>query len=821
MRPIALVPLLLLACSGGEPAPTSSDDGGDGADGTAEESGDPGPDPYDVVVGPYDAQVRWTSWGIPHIVADDWGSMGFGVARAQAAHHGCAIADQIVMARAERARYFGPAFADEDFSIKAQGVFAAAEAGFLQLDADLQAALVGFAAGYNAWLDETPAAEIPEACRGADWLVPITHIDVLAYYVALGELASGDALKTEIGQAQPPGGGRVQAPAPPASRFDQVARIETMGSNGWAIGRERSESGGGMLLSNTHYPWFGNRRWFEMHVTVPGEVDFYGVGLIGILFPVMGFNRDIAWTHTVASSMHFNLNLLELDPADPTRYRYDGGYLDMDATTYEIDVLQSDGSVETVSRTMYRTHHGPMLNAPVLGWTTSAGVSMSDANAANLAMLPTWKGMVLADSLDALEAAQWTERGIPWVNTIATDAEGDAWYGDTTRVPGWSAAAEAAWPDLADSNPFIGLMADFGVIGGDGGDPLYDWDQVKPFEESPWLQRADFVANANDSHWLNHSSETLEGFSRFYGSEGTPRSGRTRMNLRYLAETGPDAASGDDGRFSLDELEAAALGGRSAHADDLLAALVERCDGVEAVAVAGTDVNITASCAALAGWDGTYGLESRGFAVFREWLAVSSRDWADLYDQGSIYAEPFDVADPLYTPAGLAAAPESGADPVLIELAQATQALAAAGVSADARLGDVQFQIKGDATYGVPGGGFADGTIAVASWSGGNDTLIPGATRPAVVNANSDLTEGGYAMNYGNSWVMVMEFAADGPRARAITTYSQSADPASPHYADQSARLAAGEGLRDIAFTEADIAADPELREESFSLEQQ
>jgi acyl-homoserine-lactone acylase len=776
MRPIALVPLLLLACAGSDPAPTSSDDGADGADGTVEESGDPGPNPYDVVVGPYNAQIRWTAWGIPHIVADDWGSMGFGVARAQTAHHACAIADQIVMARAERARYFGPAYVDEDFSIKAQGVFAAAEAGFLDLDADLQAALVGFAAGYNAWLAETPAAEVPEACRGADWLVPITHIDVLAYYVALGELASGDALKTEIGQAQPPGGGRVQAPPPPASRFDQVARIETMGSNGWAVGRERSESGGGMLLSNTHYPWFGNRRWFEMHVTVPGEVDFYGVGLIGILFPVMGFNRDIAWTHTVASSLHFNLNLLELDPADPTRYRYDGGYLDMDATTYEIDVLQSDGAVETVSRTMYRTHHGPMINAPVLGWTPTTAVSMSDANAANLAMLPTWKGMVLADSLDALESAQWTERGIPWVNTIATDAEGNAWYGDTTRVPGWSAEAEAAWPDLVESVPFISLMADFGVIGGDGGDPLYDWDDVKPFEESPWLQRADFVANANDSHWLNHSSETLEGFSRFYGSERTPRSGRTRMNLRYLAEDGPDAASGDDGRFSLDELEAAALEGRSAHADDLLAALVERCDGVESVTVAGTDVDITASCAALAGWDGTYGLDARGFAVFREWLAVSSRDTSDLYDQGAIYAEPFDVVDPLYTPAGLTAAPDSGADPVLIELAQATQALAAAGIPADARLGDIQFQIKGDATYGVPGGGFADGTIAVASWSGGNDTLIDGPARPAVVNAGSDLTEGGYPMNYGNSWVMVMEFAADGPRARAITTYSQSAD---------------------------------------------
>ena len=33
----------------------------------------------DVQIGPYDATVKWTSYGIPHITAADHGSLGYGM----------------------------------------------------------------------------------------------------------------------------------------------------------------------------------------------------------------------------------------------------------------------------------------------------------------------------------------------------------------------------------------------------------------------------------------------------------------------------------------------------------------------------------------------------------------------------------------------------------------------------------------------------------------------------------------------------------------------------------------------------------------------
>jgi acyl-homoserine-lactone acylase len=44
-------------------------------------------------------------------------------------------------------------------------------------------------------------------------------------------------------------------------------------------------------------------------------------------------------------------------------------------------------------------------------------------------------------------------------------------------------------------------------------------------------------------------------------------------------------------------------------------------------------------------------------------------------------------------------------------------------------------------------------------------------------------------------------------------TYSQSEDPDSPHFADQTERYGSGEGLRPVLFTEEALLADPGLAE--------
>ena len=56
----------------------------------------------------YRATIRRTSHGIPHILASDYGGIGYGYGYAFAMDNICVIADSYVTVDAERSRYFGP-----------------------------------------------------------------------------------------------------------------------------------------------------------------------------------------------------------------------------------------------------------------------------------------------------------------------------------------------------------------------------------------------------------------------------------------------------------------------------------------------------------------------------------------------------------------------------------------------------------------------------------------------------------------------------------------------------------------------------------------
>src|SRR4051812_5369036 len=55
----------------------------------------------------YTATITRTDHGIPHIVAKDYGSLGFGAGYAAAGTSICTLADTVLTARGQRSRYLG------------------------------------------------------------------------------------------------------------------------------------------------------------------------------------------------------------------------------------------------------------------------------------------------------------------------------------------------------------------------------------------------------------------------------------------------------------------------------------------------------------------------------------------------------------------------------------------------------------------------------------------------------------------------------------------------------------------------------------------
>lgn len=805
---LPLVCLALLgACSsnGGEQATDSATDSGTETGAAAK----------------YHATIRRTAHGVAHITAADIGSAGFGQAYAFAQDHACVLADQILKVRSERAKFLGRGPGDRhvnsDFAYLSLDVMKRAEAAIAVQTEDVRALIDGYVAGYNQYLADTGVDKLTGSCAGQAWVRPITVTDLFAYYVDLGLLASGNALIQYIATAQPPGS-PLQLPGGPLEKL-RPRRAEGLGSNGWALGKARSASGGGLVVANPHFPWEGELKLWESHVTVPDVVNMYGVGLMGVPGSLIGFNDHIGWTHTFSAGQRFTIYSLDLVEGEPTQYLYDGKPRAMTSRSFEIEVQQADGSLKKEARTLWYSHYGPMINVDPFGWSPSVALTYRDANIENQQLIAQFFGMNRARSLAEFKQVYQDIGGIPWVNTMAADAGGKAWYIDASATPRLEQAAIDGWLAAVDGGDFLaGVLYQQGLVLLDGSSSANEWTDTAearspglvPYAEMPQIDREDFVFNANDSYWLANPSSPLVGFSPLHGFERVPQSARTHMNMKLLTEQGAKGASGEDGKFTVAELQAAIMGDRSYTAELLRDQVVARCQASPTVEVDMAQVDLKASCGVLAAWDGRFNPGSAGAVLWREFLGSFSA--AAVEDRGALMSVAFDPDQPLDTPNTLIDPPPMGEqDKVMASLARAQLRLQDAGFALDVPLKDAQRATRGSQQFSIPGGQSRDGTTNVVTYSVLKSTVDPSTPRGPVLNVETGLTADGYVVNFGSSFVMALEIGAEGPRGQAFLSYSQSDDPASPWFSDQTA-LFSTQQWRPLVFSEADIAADPALQ---------
>jgi len=154
---------------------------------------------------------------------------------------------------------------------------------------------------------------------------------------------------------------------------------------------------------------------------------------------LIGFNQDVAWTHTVSQSKRLSTYILTLDPQDPTRYLYDGDYKEMTSEEYTVEVKNDDGSFSNVTKTLYSSHYGPMI-----GWNpNNTALTYRDANVGNTNIVSQWLAINKATSVADIESSIELYQGIPWVNVIATDKEANAYFIDASKAPNLTAQADA------------------------------------------------------------------------------------------------------------------------------------------------------------------------------------------------------------------------------------------------------------------------------------------------------------------------------------------------------------------------------------------
>jgi len=749
------------------------------------------------------ADLARTSYGVAHVRAENFHGLGYGLAYAYAQDNVCMFADTLLTVKGERSRFFGPHLPatpaangqygaaidyvnlkneDSDFFFKAYIDIDQQRSAYVAGSVEVQDLLAGYVAGYNRYLKDY-AKRLPAACSNAAWVRPITVDDMYRVLAEKALHASGEVFAQEIvNAARTPAVPRVaKLSAKPRTRdlgFMQrrLARLtsEQLGSNGIGIGRDLSTTGSGLLLGNPHYPWTSTDRFYQAHLTVPGRYDAMGVVLGGIPMIVIGFNKDVAWTHTVTTAVHFTTFRLTLDTRDPTGTTYlsDGQPVKMTSRTVNVDVLQSDGKLAQRTKTFYFSKQGAVMVYPQAGvvWNATEATVFGDPNRTNTRMLEQWIAIGRSGSVEAMKAALDKYAGLPWVNTVAADRSGKVMYADASVVP--LVTTDRFASDCFLVPPLLTFDGSRSACAW-GNNPAAPPGIFSP-ADAPFMIRTDYVENSNDSYWLSNARQLLTGppplgYSPLYGRTDVEQSLRTRVAFRQIEDT-----ISQRGKLAIADLQNMAFGNRIHAAELVLPDLLPLCQ-------ASSDQQIRSACNALAAWDRKANLDSRGAVLFREFWNLA----ADIPDKWLV---PLDVNDPVNTPRSLAPA---AAPAMLAALKAAAQTLAGFNIPLDARLGDYQDDTRNGVRVPVHGGiGDIDGSFNS-------------------IHMRTGLTATGYHdIMWGTSYVQTVTFDQAGPVAYAMLTYGQSVDPANPHYGDQ-VPLYSRKEFPLLPFSPEKIRADP------------
>ncbi|VVE06594.1 Acyl-homoserine lactone acylase PvdQ [Pandoraea iniqua] len=770
----------------------------------------------------YRAQIERTTDGMPHIVANDWGSLGWGAAYVQAQDDLCTMAQAFVTYRGDRSRYFGAqgkqptASTLGDLDNLDSDVFFRLVADNARLQAYREAQtpqfrelVEGFAAGYNRYLQDwqrNKSTPSHAACRSEPWVTAISPDDVYRRLFA-ANLAGGMArFAGRVASAMPPG--KASGVPQPQSRTSPAGKLALregefdvgggrgIGSNALAFGAQGSAGTQSVLLGNPHWFLEGPDRFYQMRLTVPGQLDVSGVSFLGVPVVMIGFNRDVAWTHTVSAARRFGLFQLSLAPDSATTYLVDGKPVAMTPVTVTVPVREADGTVHTQSRTLYRTALGPVVNlgamSPALQWRAGAegkpgqAFVIRDINADNYRVFANFLAWGRATSLDDFVGIARRQAATPWVNTVAIGRDDPrVWFGDVGAVPNVPDALAAqctpplgkAFAAQAPGVPFL-----------DGSRSACGWQSsadaaqagALPADAMPQLFRHDYVANMNNTHWIVNPAQPLTGFAAVTGGERTEMGLRPRLGFRLADQR----IHGSDGLgapgATADSVARAALDARSMSAllfkSQAVAGACKPDGGRQIVSVEPSendqratptrDVDIAEACRVLQRWDNTASPFAQGAVLWDAW-------WAQIKSvpEDKRFAVPFDPLRPLDTPNTLNVDGKTLAK----WLGVAVLRLREGGFTPDAETGSAMYAVRNGVR--IPWFGGCDDEGYFTSGCNSDARIEDGALK---IDAHA----------FSNSYLQVVTFGANGGpvNARTLMAGAQSDDPASAHFTDGTLR---------------------------------
>ena len=541
-----------------------------------------------------DVEIIRTEHGVPHVRAANLRAAGYAIGWLQCEDYGAVTPERLWATRGQTARVHGRKALEDDFTTLRQR--ARAIETYPLLEPETRDYCDGFAAGVNRYVELHRgefAAHIPS---------DFTGYDVATLTIGAGASPARIARFRAALQGTPLPAAEPREPEAPGDE----------GSNAWALAPGRTTSGQAILLRNPHLAWSAG--YYEVHITVPGVMDFYGdIRIGGPLGVVGGFNRHLGWSTT--NSYPGDLTTVYAVPVDPDRadhYRLDGESLPMTRVTRTVEYRDGE-TFATETRDFWETPLGPVIarkpDAIYVARTAGEGEFRAGEQFLRL--------------MRSTSEAEWLE-------AMRLRA----------RVSQHYTYADRAGNILVLSNASLPLLphppARDEAVHVTRRDQM--WTRYIPFEDLLLTRnpRGGYVHNENDSGHFANVREPLRLTNKYPHMERPVLSLRSQHALELID---------NDTKLSLEDVV------RLKHSYRMLLADRVKPDLIRAVEATRPTDEVAQALELLRRWDNRNAPDSRGAVLFTAWW----QNYAPSTDRTAPrFAEPWTEKDPLKTPRGLA-----------------------------------------------------------------------------------------------------------------------------------------------------------------------
>ncbi|MEO7361747.1 MAG: penicillin acylase family protein [Gemmatimonadaceae bacterium] len=544
--------------------------------------------------------IRRTEYGVPHILASNFRGVGIGLGYTQVEDYSDRVILSALRGKGWMGRTFGRDSMNGDFA--AQVDLMRVQETFPLLDAETRAVYEGFAEGINIFIRAHPD-------RVPAWAKPIfTGYDIAAMDIGdAGITAATRLVQRQLSRDS------VRAAGVPKDDAESPAYSDD-GSNAWAFAPSRSKTGNAMLLRNPHLAWTAG--YWEAHVTVPGQLDFYGDFRIGSPFAVVaGFNRNLGWATTNNAADLDEVYALDIDQSAPDHYLFDGVSIAIRSVNNTVS-YRTPAGLQQETRVFLTTPIGPVVHRTNNKlYVVRAGPDGEYRAGEQFLRMMRAKNLVEWKAALAMRARATS-------NLTYADRAGNIfliWMASIPRRTGASGGDSVALPVHASGEIWTSLV---------GLDSL-------PQVLNP---RGGYVQNSNDAPYYTNLHAILDTL-KFPAYFERPDFGlRTQLAVQLIDNTR---------KLSLEDVM------RLKHNLRMLLADRVKIELIKAVRALSTDTALLHAATTLEHWDNTVSIDSRGSTLFEAWFRRYTAQARD-----STYAEP-------WTPAKLATTPRGIGQPAL------------------------------------------------------------------------------------------------------------------------------------------------------------